>query len=528
MKLTSTAHPPVPWLESPTIASPPGWGAAAFSSRTPSGLDLALFSGGDERVFLDPVTGRTKYGTPHGCAENEVWFSSSTGTAISARGYAAAAVVWRNFVSGQQTLEDGFESLRQRLTQIFGTEGTQTILAGSGTEAVLISLALARMICRAPITAIIVGCAESGRGVSVAAAGLHFVGHAAFAEVVPGDRLAGLEGMDINVDTIAIRDRFGGLRASDEIDAELAHKVETARGAGRDVIIHRLEASKTGQCAPSLAVLDRLCAAAPDQVFVLADACQLRCSAAHIKSLLQRGFFVSLTGSKFAGGPPFSGALLVPPAIMQRLRPMPLPAGLAAYSAQLDWPPILRRMLSPDFLPLVNIGLALRWQAALAEIERFFACPADLRNSIFAAFQQEVVRRAAAISCLDLLPPPAESAESWGHSILGIVMRHADGRRFDMTAAAAVQHRLRKEHYVGTAVAAKRFHLGQPVAVGGAGVLRVCASAALINFVAEGVAAGLPLAKALAPMVEDLGDLFAAWPAAMAVPAASVSKMEEL
>ncbi len=520
MKLAPTLRPSAPWLQSPTIAPAPGWGVVAHSGRVPSGFDLALFSGGDERVFLDPETGRTKYGTPHRCVEDEVWFSSSTGTAISARGYAAAMAVWQNLIGGSQTLEDAFESIRRRLTRLFCIEGTQTILAGSGTEAVLISVALARMVCRARITMVIVGCAETGRGVSTAAAGLHFLRQAAFATVTSGDRLAGLDGSDINVDTIAIRDRAGRLRASDEIDAELTQKVETAHRAGRDVVIHRLETSKTGQNAPSLAVLDRLCAAAPEHVFVLADACQLRCSAAHIRSLLQRGFLVTLTGSKFAAGPPFAGALLVPPAIIQRLRPMRLPAGLAAYSAQWDWPPFLRRLLVPGFLPLANIGLALRWQAALAEIERFFACPADLRSSIFAHFHQEVARHVAADPGLELLTPPVESVESWGYSILCIAMRHADGHRLGMAEAGAVQLQLRKGLDVATGAVTKRFHLGQPVAVGGAGMLRVCASAPLINLVAEKVAAGLPLAKAVAPMARDLADLFAAWPGAMMAAAA--------
>ncbi|QXX75714.1 hypothetical protein [Methylovirgula sp. HY1] len=507
------------------MATIPGRDVAASSGRAPSGVDLALFSGGDERVFLNPVTGRTKYGTPHGCAEDEAWFSSSTGTAISARGYAAAVAAWQKFFAGSQTLEEGFDEIRQKLTQIFGIEGTQAVLAGSGTEAVLISLALARMVCRASVTAIIVGCAETGRGVSAAAAGLHFVRQAAFAAVIPGDRLAGFETMDINVDTVAIRDRGGALRPPGEVDAELAQKAETARRAGRDVIIHRLEASKTGHSAPSLAVLDQLCKAAPGQILVLADACQLRCSAAHVQSLLQRGYLVSLTGSKFAGGPPFAGALLVPPAVMQRLRPMPLPAGLAAYSAQLDWPPMLRPMLSPGLLPLANIGLALRWQAALAEIERFFLCPADLRRSIFAHFRQEVAQRVAATSCLDLLPPPPESAESWGHSILCIAMRHTDGRCLDMAEAAVVQRRLREGLDAGMG-AAKRFHLGQPVAVGGAAALRVCASAALVNRVADAVAAGLSFVAALAPVSEDLADLFTAWPAAVMAAAAVSAKIE--
>ncbi len=530
MRLASTERAPASWLRSFAFGRAPEWDAAARSAT--AGFDLALFSGGDERVFLNPATNRTKYGTPRGCAESEAWFASSTASAISARGYAAAMAAWHSLVSGRETLESCCESVRQRLTQLFGIDGTQTILTGSGTEAVLVSLGLARMFCGARMTAIIVGCAETGRGVSSAAAGLHFLRQAAFAEVTLGDRLGGLQDLDINVDTVSIRDRIGILRSADEIDAELAAKVEAARRTGRDVIIHRLDVSKTGQSAPTLEAIARLQEGAPGHVFVLADCCQLRCSAEHIKGLLARGFLISLTGSKFAGAPPFAGALLVPPELMQRLTPglipMRLPAGLSAYSARLDWPPMLRAMLPVGSFPAANIGLVLRWHAALAEIERFFAWPITLRSAIFAIFHQQVAQRIAEAHCLELLPPAEETEASWGHTILCVAMRHSDGRFLDMTEAAAVQARLREGRDAGNRDAVKRIHLGQPVAVAGAGMLRVCASAALVNHVAEGVTTGMNLEDSFAPTADDIAALFAAFPTAMASSGCSIPKAEKL
>jgi hypothetical protein len=475
-----------------------------------SRLLLALFSGGDERVFLEPATGRTKYGTPRRCAEDEIWLSSSTASALSPRGYAAAAASWHKLISGTETLESCCDDIRQRLTQLFGIPGTQAILTGSGTEAVLVSIVLARMLCGPRISTIIVGCAETGRGVGPAAAGLHFVRQAAFAEVVSGTPLEGLEDADLRVDTVAIRDAAGVLRSSAEIDAELIAKVEAARQDGRDVLIHRLDVSKTGQSAPSLDVLQHIRGNAPDHVFVLADCCQLRCAPAHIQMLLARGYLVSLTGSKFAGGPSFAGALLVPPAILQQLRPQPLPRGLATYSAQSDWPAILRDTLPLADLPAANIGLALRWQAALAEIDRFLAWPAALRTAILMRFHDEVAQRAGLTPGFEMLTPAPASETVWGHSILSIAMRHPGGDLFDMEAAATVQRRLRE---TGPRLATRRFHVGQPVAIGTAGVLRVCASAVLVNALAEDISAGVSLAEAFAPLAEDIAELFGAWSA---------------
>jgi hypothetical protein len=482
----------------------------------PEALALALFSAGDERVFVDPATGRTKYGTPQGCAEDEIWFSSSTASAISPRGHAAAASLWQDLVAGRQSLEDSCDDIRNRLTALFGIAETQTILTGSGTEAVLISAVLMRLACSAPVTTIIVGNAETGRGVAAAAGGKHFLRYAAFGEVVPGARLAGLDEIADCTETVEIRDSEGVLRADFSIETELAQKIETARRAGRDVVIHSLDISKTGQSKPRLAALAQLCAAAPDHVFALADCCQLRCSAEHIRSLLTQGCLVAVTGSKFAGGPSFCGALLLPPAIVQRLQRENVPAGLAAYSARFDWPAQLRAMLPLGVLPATNMGLALRWQAALAEIERFFAWPAALRNKIMLRFYEEVAWRVTATAGLDLLAPCAASADSFGHTILSIAMRHPDGRCFDMAEATAVQRRLRDGSLMRNGLADTCFHLGQPVEIGSAGLLRLCASAPLLNPLAEAIADGASLSQAFDPMTETIGDLFRVLSTAMA------------
>lgn len=475
------------------------------------GLALALRSGGDERVFLDAATGRTKYGTPPLCAEDEVWLSSSTAAAITPRGRDAAATAWQDLLSGDLSLEDCCDGIRSRLLRLFGIGGAEAILTGSGTEAILVSTSLAQLMGVVRLTTIIVGLAETGRGVSKAASACHFVRHAPFGDVTVGERLAGFDKLDVAVDSVEIRDAAGAPRSAAEIDSELAQKVEAARKDGRDVIIHRVDVSKTGQSAPSLATLAQLREKDGDHVIVLADCCQLRCSAQHIQSLLSCGFLVAITGSKFAGGPAFCGALLVPPALVARVRAQELPQGLAAYGAQLDWPQTFRARLALAFLPAANMGLALRWQAALAEIERFFGWSADLRTKIMFRFYEDVARRAAAASDLALLAPSAANGDCFGHTILGVTMRHADRRLFGTAEAATIQRQLREGRGQ-----AGRFHLGQPVEIGNAGVLRVCASAPLVNQLAERIETGVTFQEAFAPLGESIAELFRAWAALIA------------
>ena len=50
-------------------------------------LALMLSSGGDERIALDSVTGLNRYGTASRPCPEDMYFSSSTATTISKRGF---------------------------------------------------------------------------------------------------------------------------------------------------------------------------------------------------------------------------------------------------------------------------------------------------------------------------------------------------------------------------------------------------------------------------------------------------------
>ena len=67
-------------------------------------LKLLLWSGGDERLRIDPRTGRNRYGVPVAPADNEVWFATSTASAVSPRGYAAAGQALQRILRGHDPL----------------------------------------------------------------------------------------------------------------------------------------------------------------------------------------------------------------------------------------------------------------------------------------------------------------------------------------------------------------------------------------------------------------------------------------
>jgi hypothetical protein len=146
----------------------------------------------------------------------------------------------------------------------------------------------------------------------------------------------------------------------------------TASGA---VLLVLLDVSKTGLVAPSADCAIRLKQRYGAALTVLVDACQFRLSTESLAGYLGAGFLVAVTGSKFVAGPPFSGALILPPDELARLHRTPLAPALGDYCARADWPAgFIARAVLPD---AQNFGLLLRWEAALHELAQFRRAPAE-------------------------------------------------------------------------------------------------------------------------------------------------------
>lgn len=459
--------------------------ATARDSR----LRLLIASGGDDRIWLDPVTRRNRYGAPAAPAAGELWFSSSTACAVSPRGWAAAGEALERLTEpGCHTIAAFFDTLRRRLLALYGAPGAEAVLAASGTEAELVSLCLALSLAGGPVVNIVVAPTETGSGVPAAARGQHFLGRASLGgPVAKATRLAGWEDAQVSLETIEIRWPCGALRAQADVDQEAASKVERAVAGGAFALLHVLDASKTGRPGVSRAAAAQILARYPGQVLVVVDACQLRCAAADVRRDLEQGLAVMVTGSKFAGGPAFCGALLLPADLVERLACAgPANGALAPYSAALDWPAALRRPFAASLAYPANLGLGLRWSAALAEIEAYEAIPAERRAAMLADFDRAVRTRVAADPGLTLADDCAGSAR-------GLVpILHTGG-----ADPRAVYEALSRGEGLP-----RPTHLGQPVAVGAALALRVCASMPMITAAAE---------LGFAAIKSDLDEAFKSW-----------------
>jgi hypothetical protein len=478
-------------------------------------LELMLTSGGDERIAADPVTGRNRYGTPRGVAPGEVWLASSTASALSPRGHAAARKSLAALLDGPagSSLPAWFESLRARLLALFGCAGCEAVLSASGTEAEFIVLLLARSLLARPLSSIVLAPEETGSGVVLAAGGRHFLGSSPFAtdRVTRGAMLAGWEDGDVEVEPLAIRDPQGLPLSADRIDRDVAAQVEASIAAGRDVLVHLLDCSKTGRSGLRRATAAALLERYAGRLLVVVDACQLRCPAEQIRADLGAGFMVMITGSKFAGGPPFAGALLLPPPLAARLHEISPPPGLAAYSAALDWPQRFTPPLAGAFTAPANIGLGLRWEAALTELEALASLDGILHRHIVARFGALVRAGIAATPGLEFVDDLWRCDCAGTRTIFPVLTSDANRR----PVPAERLHRALRDPERGPAsgATARIFHLGQPVRVGARTALRIVLSAVQMVDIGERIRAGQDFDAAFAPLAADIAALFDAWAA---------------
>jgi hypothetical protein len=221
---------------------------------------------------------------------------------------------------------------------------------------------------------------------------------------------------------------------------------------------------------------------------------------------LESGFMVMITGSKFAGGPPFAGALLLSPSTVEQLETATAPSGLSAYSARFDWPERLRENFAADLTQPVNLGLGLRWEAALAAIEPYFALPEALRQQILTWFAGTVHRRVSARP--HLKPISAEPSRS-----KTIIPIETLGQAGTPSGAAALHAILAAPQAPmgGPDRLAKACHLGQPVPVGERAALRLCASMPMVLDVAARIMEGQTIEDAVSPVLNDLDLVFEKW-----------------
>ncbi len=359
-----------------------------------SGTSLLLTQGGDARI----ETALPHHKNPYGCAPfpdpGLLDFGSCTASVISSEGFAAADAL-RNKLQDHPSLADETLHMRQELAGLCGLpkdSGVEIMLALSGTDAHRVAVQRLYSAESEPII-IMVEPAESGSN-------------------VPAIILTGPRG---HVIAVNVREADGQPRPAAAIDAEVTSLTLSALATERPVLLVLTDVSKSGLIAPSVACVAQLHHHAPERITVLVDACQFRISPATLRAYLAHEFAVALTGSKFVGGPSFSGALFMP----------------AALTRQRD--EAGGSLRPPEVCPL---GLLLRWEAALQSLRQFHTLPAEQIRNFLLRFSAAIDLHIAQHPQLEALPvapltrQPLEVDNAWDcvQTIFPFLLYHSSHR----------------------------------------------------------------------------------------------------
>lgn len=437
-------------------------------------LQQLLESGGDERSLTDPQTGLTKYHTPSSPCEgihrscctsnapNEEAFNRGVDTLRQLLLEAKNMSKQKNHDMIYSSPEDLFRKLlcdiRERLRAVFGLSFEDTIsLFPSGTDAELMPslVAFLRAVRRrdrgSDIFSIITAAGEVGSGTLLASMGQHFAKRLPSGRVgccSVGDRVFGLgDGAAPGAGaftgaTLTMRDEQGCLLSPETRDWRVEEMVREAATAldesGKPrygaIVVHMVVGSKTGHVMPSADCLDRLVAQYGSLVVPVVDACQGRLCEEDIREFLDKGHIVLSTGSKFYGGPPFSGVCLMSEGTAQELEQMLSDSEAMEILKQSRLKEYVVASLMSDDLPKLrsllpqrplNYGALMRWTVALHNMEHFYSdVPAAERVGLMRDWSSGVrdLVRGSGGSLIQLQEDPPEGSSDEQEAALSTIV----------------------------------------------------------------------------------------------------------
>ena len=187
---------------------------------------------------------------------------------------------------------------------------------------------------------------------------------------------------------------------------------------------------------------------------------------------------IFVTGSKFFCGPPFSGALLIPRELADRVRNGTFPGGLSDYLTRADVPDTLGP-LQAAARPGVNFGLLARWAAALAEMRSFHNASKEIRDEILRVLAAGLRRILGASPHVEIVESPYTPIPDHDQrglddlpTIFTFLVRHPSGGYLSLEQATVVHRLLAQDIRAHLDVdgevhqtASRSFQLGQPVKI---------------------------------------------------------------
>ncbi|KAL0589314.1 hypothetical protein ABG067_002533 [Albugo candida] len=503
---------------------------------------LLLTRGSDDRSELSPISRANKYHATTIPSQIDINRGSCTCASIGSQAFGNCEAMRQELLldalsihpeKQSNPMEKKVEMIRDRITKcldiqdLVDKDACQLILTPSGTDAEYLatSAALSRVFCSLEemeqdiplVTSIIIAKGEIGRGSGVASAGKYCGQKTPCGLVRPnGEYLEKYPKELVHTIELDARDAAGDIINQDDAVAQVVNDQLESIGLGNEpqadplqtkkmVLLHLVMGSKTGFCSPSLDVVQKLSSKYPNRLLVVVDACQMRLNHTMYRIFIERGYIVLVTGSKFFGGAPFCGGIIMPMRSVLELEMAAakaygqqcLPRGLADYFSRANFPEMMK-LTRERVGSFVNVGLLLRWESALTHMEPFRTIPSKDLHSICALYISSLNQLLAEKyhPMLQILPEdidttaqkPTQHArldDGMINSIVSFRVWHSPEKRFlDMEELRFLHFLLTKDVSAcsPTQVEKKRCLLGQPVQIGNhSAVLRIAIGAEMIN-----------------------------------------------
>ena len=354
-----------------------------------------LVSGCDERVFMRPETNANKYHL------NPLKFTgllnrgSCTCGTLTSDGYKTGIEFLTNYEDSKY--ESILKNQTRRLKNILSkeTEDFDVFYGPSGSDLMYFPLLFQSIIDSKKQIINIVTCPEElGSGSKAAAEGLYFSKWSQYGEKLPLGQAVS-EKLNSKVFYLPARNQSGNI-----VNRNQAIKDLIKNHPDQLIIGNLVFGSKSG-IKDDLAIIDEF----KEGVMWVVDMCQFRTDRELIQDLISKGALISITGSKFYQAPPFCGALLVPKVWINKFKQKDASflKNFNALFTSFDYPLELENMRR-DLPQHKNIGLRLRWEISLNEMELFLAYPQEKSNALIRRWNQVVIGRLALSDSFRLMP----------------------------------------------------------------------------------------------------------------------------
>lgn len=359
-------------------------------------IEKWIVSGCDERIALSPQTHTNKYHLNPMEYDGLFMRGSCTCGTLTPDGHQTALRFEREYSTNNDL--DWIKLQCRRIQSLFtgGTvEDFHVYFGPSGSDLMYWPLIMQSLLHPGQKIINIVSCPEElGSGSILAAEGRFYANSNQFGEQVPkGERITTL----LPIETIYLPAR--------EASGHIANRRQAIRdiilsNQGKPIICNLVFGSKSG-IKDDFDVIDEF----PHAAMWVVDLCQFRVNPELINKLLSKGVMLMVTGSKFFQAPPFCGALLVPKLWTERIQNKPadhLTVFGKLFSAR-DAPPDLVQLRN-NWTDAPNIGLRLRWEIALDEMEAYLSYPLTQTEALINDWNELVTTRLVASDYFSLMP----------------------------------------------------------------------------------------------------------------------------